>query len=167
MSITAFEYFAILMKPRIELREQLGHLADSFVDIELGCGPILDILGDLEGEPRSGLTDEEYRKIIRGRRIAKYGMKSYPGIWLGWEIIVGPDPVSIEMTALNPATVFLTAEVDYLPSELFISRAGRVVGDLVPVGYEIDAWIAQPGGLQWDEENWDEENWAYALETKQ
>ena len=166
--VTALQYFTELMRPRVAYVELLAKIRKGFDDIDTATGGILDIIGERYGEPRQGLTDTDYRKIIKGRKIAIYGLKSYPGVAAGWNAIIGPSAFNVQMSYLSPATVLLIAELPEQPSELFIQRAGPVVGALVPAGYQVAALIAQPGALYWDNDEllWDEEDWAYALNTE-
>lgn len=166
--VTALQYFTELMRPRVAILEQLAGIRKAFDNIDTAHGGELDIVGERFGEPRNGLIDDDYRKIIRTRKIAIYGLKSYPGIEAGWNAILGPDAINKKIIYLPPATVMVVGEIPVQPNELFIQRAGPVVGALVPAGYQITALIAQPNALQWDEDNlfWDDNDWAYALDTR-
>ena len=166
--VTALQYFTELMRPRVAYTELLARVRKGMDDIDTATGGILDILGEKVGELRTGLSDDEYRKIIRGRKIAIWGSKSYPGIAAGWDVILGPGAINKKILYLSPATVMVVGEIPEQPSELFIQRAGPVVGAFVPAGYQISALIAQPNALQWDEDElfWDDNDWAYALDTR-
>lgn len=166
--VTALQYFEALMSPRKDYVEELARLRKAFDDLSLATGGILDLIGERYGELRKGLEDDEYRRIIVGRKIAIWGLKSYPGIWSGWKAVLGETATNLKMLYLPPATVLVAGDLPTQPSELFIQRAGPVVGSFVPAGYQISAYIAQPGALKWDNDMlfWDDNDWAYALNTE-
>jgi len=146
----ATEYHFYLIRPILRIYEDLAHFSASQGDIDLACGGILDFLGDQVAEKRGGLTDDEYRKIIRGRRAALFGKSTLPSLWNAWVILTAPTGTNLTMSVLAPASVRLTVDVDVLPSLIYARRAGDVVRDCVAAGCEVDAIFNQTGAARYD-----------------
>lgn len=162
----ALDYWTRLFSPIDDIRDDVAWIAASFADIDLACEGVLDLLGDLEGEPRDGLTDDEYRQIIEGRRSARYGAHSLPGVWAGWLRTTGVLAADARILTLPPASVLVWADYAVDPTTLFVRRAGIVMGDSVPAGYQIDAYIAQPLSAFWGTGLWGVDEWCYTLLTR-
>lgn len=163
----ALEYFLELVEPfYARIWQDVGWLAESMVDLSVACEGWLDFRGDLVLESRRGLTDAEYRRIIAGRQSAQGGAHSLPGVWAGWLGLSGVDAADARILRLPPASVLLWADVTYEPSFLFVRRAGDVARDFVPSGYEVDAYLAQPGSAFWGTGVWGVDEWCYTLPTR-
>lgn len=132
-----FGFARSLFRPLSTLDDAVAQLYAGMVEIgdasELG----LTIAGDLVGEPPGGLTTEEYRRIIAGRRVAVYGAVTAPRVLAGWRAVTGS--TEVHLYTLEPATVLLTARVTFLPTSTYLVRAGSVVRDLVGAGYSVSA----------------------------
>ena len=160
----ALGYYTQLFDPIYDIRDDVAWIAASFVDINLACEGVLDLLGDLEGEIRSGLTDDEYRQVILVRRAAKYGRHSLPAVYAAFLNAAGTAATNAEILRLPPASVFCWADVPVAPSFNYLRRAGAALRDVMPAGYEITAVLAPPGTMYWGD-NWGL-NWGYQFRSR-
>lgn len=55
-----------LLEESVAVEEQLTLLRDNR-SVDTATGIVLDLLGGLVGEPRSGATDDDYRRLVRAR----------------------------------------------------------------------------------------------------
>ncbi len=162
----ALAYFQRLFYPIYDLKTQVALLAASAADLELACEWMLDFWGDLEGEARNGLSDEEYRRLITVRRVAKYGRHSLPAIYNAFVKAVGVTATDINLIRLAPASVLAWATMPAPPSFIFLRQAGQALADVMPAGYQINASVALADTLFWDDGSgtlgeWGTEDWAY------
>ncbi len=163
----ALGYFTQLYSPISTIWDDVAWIAASFADISLACEGVLDLLGDLEGEPRSGLTDTEYRQVIQVRRAAKYGRHSLPAVYTAFINAAGLDATNAQILRLPPASVLAWADVPIAPSFNYLRRAGSALADVMPSGYEITALLAVANSLYWSDAGlfWDTNNWAYTFRS--
>lgn len=133
--------FAAGVQPMQAIDEDYGRLFDGMSDVEDAGGAVLDIMGDDVGEPRSGLSDWEYRRVVAGRRVAsaRNGAGTPARIWAGWIALTGAAADQADYQELPPASVLLTARLSWLPTTMYLARAGRVAADLMAAGYEVNA----------------------------
>lgn len=142
-------YFQTLTRPLAELDGNASSIYAGRVDLEQAKGVVLDLIGDTFNEPRGGLEDHEYRRLIAGRRVAWAGAVTPPRVWAGWVALT--DLRSGRLRNLGSASIQLEARVDWIPSSLFLDRAGRVVDALVGAGWEASALMAPPGTAHFNE----------------
>jgi hypothetical protein len=89
------------------------------MDPEVAVGFWLDLCGSRVGEPRGGLSDAEYLRIILGRQSAAFALGTVPGVWACWLALTGATEDRARMyrvPAFGLPTVYLEAEVTTAPS---------------------------------------------------
>lgn len=158
------EYVTGATVPLYDLDDSYATYYAGTVNLDAATGRALDLLGDLVREQRDGLGDHEYRRIIAGRRIARKGAVTYPRVWAGWLALSGA--TTGRMRTLPPASILLSAEINWVPSPLYLDRAGRVADALMGAGYEVTALLALPGTARFDElPGFGSGSFAYQLRT--
>lgn len=157
------DLFVHWTQPLRALDDRLALMYAGAVDLEDAAGWILDWLGSKEGERRNGLADDEYRRLIAGRRVANVSSGSYRSIAAGWRALTGSTVSTVE--AEGSSSLFLLARVSYTPSAVWLSRAGRIVRTLIPGGVYATALIEREDTARFDDpiHGFDTGNWAYQL----
>ncbi len=160
-------FYLTLVEPLRSLESDNAALYAGVVELNDASGQVLDLLGDFVNEPRQGLSDQLYRRIIAGRRVAKAGAVTRPKVAAGWRALTG-DP-SGRMDEIGNASIILSASVSFTPTDPWLSRAGRVVRDLVGAGYQVTAAVSTPGAGRWQDPTapWNVGRWAYQLRVPQ
>lgn len=157
------DFFRLLVEPLRVLDDRVSTLYAGIVEIEDASGPTLDLLGDYAGEPRQGLSDRLYRRIIAGRRVARSGGVTRPKVYAGWAALTGSS--SARMEELGSASVRLSAAVDFTPSGVWLGRAASVVRDLIGTGYQATASVITPVSARYADPTtpWGVGLWAYEI----
>ena len=97
-------------------------------------GKELDFWGFLAGEPRGGLTDSQYRRVIGAAMRAKHVDGNVSSITELWQFAMAPCTVEFERGAKNLMELYAYREgADFLP-ESVSARLARVVRRACPVG---------------------------------
>lgn len=120
--------------------EPLAEIEASFAgviamrDIDAATGDILTKLAAAEGEGRSGMGDDELRRIVKGRRRANVAHGKPEGIYATWIALAGTDRVLVRRwpsdNTVNPC-VLLEAVVSVAPSMFFQIAARAILLDSV------------------------------------
>lgn len=136
-------WMVAMLGPGIErLDIDVGDLYAALSDPREATGPALDLVGDVLREPRGGLSDREYRRILVAKRIAQNAV-AYPRVWAGWNALAGT--TSGRMHVLGSCSILLEAPTLEVPSMGFRRRAGRIVRQLIGAGYEANATLYLSG----------------------
>lgn len=159
--------FVAGVDPLGQVYDDLGVIASGIATIGDASGYVLDIAGDLVGEARQGLGDAEYRRIIAGARVAQAmgTNKSIPRIKAGWAALTSGEVVSC--ATAEPLSVHMSAQIGWIPTSLYLARAGAVVRRMVAGGFAIEAVLYAPGTAIYDDGSvgYDIGTYAYQLRT--
>lgn len=150
--------------PSVGLDDQAARLYAGILEIEDADEDILDLLGDMVGERRvGGMSSTLYRRLIAGRRVARAGGVTRARLYAGWRALTGSDAATMDEP--GSGTVRLVAAVDYTPTDLWLTRAGSIVRDLVGAGYEASAMVVTPTSARFASPTspWGVGRWAYQL----
>lgn len=137
--------------PLGDLDTDVAALYYGLADLSDAAGYVLDVAGDLVGQARGGLGDAEYRRIIAGARVARSptGALTPRAVRRGWRALTGAEVVRVER--LPPASLSMTAQIGWIPTTVYLARAGAIVRDLVADGVEIEAILYGPGTAVYDD----------------
>ena len=137
-------------------------------DPEAASGFRLDQLGEQVGEPRGGLGDYEYQRIIAGRIVSTWARGTRSGLWRTWLALTGAteDTAALRRVRVSgdPCSE-MTAIVAYPPSKSYLLRVGRVLADTVTVGETIAATVRLDTGAVWSDPSslWGTATWAWQI----
>lgn len=95
-------------------------------------GAALDQWGDLVGEPRLGLDDGDYRRVISARILANNSDSSMTAIAAVLALLV--EPLEIRGYELYPSLLVLQVRRDTLLAEPMLSRVRRLMTRIKPPG---------------------------------
>lgn len=154
----ATAYTDALVAPLVEIDGRVTEIVLGIEDLAEAGGGILDLLGDWASEPRGGLSDGEYRRIIAGRRVALERTVERPAIWRGWVGLTEPLQGAMDEA---PNEVSLTAWVTYQPSTAWVQRVAGVARELVSGGAYVYGLIAPPGTYLWGTNSFDDAGFAF------
>lgn len=156
------EFFAALVRPLLELDDEIAALYAGLVELEDAAGVVLDIHGDQVGEPRQGMSDLLYRRLIAGRYVARAGAVTRPRVYAGWSALTGSSAATMEELG---GAVRLVAPVDFQPTGVWLLRAGAVVRDLMGGSYQATALVTVPSTARFDDSitPWGVGRWAHQL----
>jgi len=101
--------------------------------LDMAEGDALDKLGELVGEARWSLTDDEYRRIIRARVLANVCDDSIDEILEVWALLLSPTS-KYKYKALYPAGFELHAWRGEPMRELYRRRVRRIMDSIKPSG---------------------------------
>lgn len=146
--VAAIPYLTALVRPLGQIDDRVAALFSGLADLGDATGWVLDLAGDRVGEPRGGLSDNEYRRIIAGRRVAAVTGCTAPTVYAGWVALTESGEARLEQPGAN--TVLLTARVPYAPTTTWLQRAGLVVRDLVMAGVDVEATVYSAGTAVYD-----------------
>ena len=142
------DYFLALVKPLESILDRYALLYAGLVNLNDASGYTLDVAGDLVAEPREGLSDDEYRRIIAGRRVAEGGRVSPQRAAAGWRALTQTTDGTVN--TVGDYSIHMAARVSFTPSGAFIVRGGAIVRALVPVGYDSEAIIYRSDSAIYD-----------------
>lgn len=164
--IAVSPYFGPLVAPLQSLDDQVRSLYAGLADLSDAVGLTLDLAGDLVGEPRSGLRDDEYRRIIAGRRVARLGGVTPGRVAAGWVALT--EPLEWRIEAPGSASVHLSARVAYVPADGWIVRASSVVRALLAVWVDAEAILYRSDTAIYDDPStgYDIGTYAWSLRTQ-
>jgi hypothetical protein len=131
--------FLALMGGMEQIEADLDAIAVGIADVEDAAGYVLDIAGDLVGEARGGLTDHEYRRIVAGGRVARRSRGLTGEVARGWRALTGGTDIEIDTPGLS--SLHLQARVSWMPSTLWLARAGSVLRRIVAPGIAVEALV--------------------------
>lgn len=139
------EYFLATVQPLQRLDDSIALLSAPLSD---ASGDTLDLLGDWVGEPRGGLSDAEYRRIIAGRRVVRAGGTTPWRVAAMWAALTESPTATV--TAQGAGSVSMTALVPYTPSGAWLRRAGGIVMDSIALGVGVSAAIYKTTSAVYD-----------------
>lgn len=128
-----------LTRPLAVLDSRVAELYAGIVDLRDATDGTLDLLGDRVGEKRAGMTNAEYRRVIAGRRVARFGAITAPRVLAGWRALT--DPLEARIETPGSSSIHLFARVTWTPTSAWLVRAARVVLDLCAADAEVNAVI--------------------------
>lgn len=146
------EAFAQALASPWSLLEQLVEaFATGAADVELAPGWVLDVLGQRVGEPRGGLDDTRYRRIIAGRReaLGSLGTSEHVAAVVRALTLCGDD-LQIALLvdeATGLAAVWVQARVAFSPAGAWLIRAAAVLRAALPLDAEAVASVYETGAL--------------------
>ena len=124
----------------------LGVSAENSIDA--GSGVTLDIWGRLVGEPRGGLNDATYRRIIKGKVRASRSDGTYEYILALFRLLVGENG-EVELRTTSPATLLIVYKRGQGLSMTMRQRIAYLVRLALPLGVQIDFLsVAVESGFQ-------------------
>lgn len=160
------DYWLALVRPMQPTIDRYALLYSGQVDINDAAGSGLDLAGDIAGEARGGLLDDEYRRIIAARRIATGGRVSPQRAAAAWRALTG----DAEATVNSPGSysVHMRARVTFSPTGGYLARAAQVVKGLVPTAYDIEAVMYRSDSALYDAATYgyDVGRYAWSLRTR-
>lgn len=133
------DFFRLLVDPLRAIDDEVALIYAGLVQLEDAAGAVLDLAGDQVNEPRQGLPDQLYRRIIAGRRVADAGGVTRPKVFAGWAALTGS--ADAVMNEPGVSSVELKAPVSFQPNDAWASRGGAVVRALMGAGYEATALV--------------------------
>lgn len=142
------DYLGTLLRPLVTLDDEVRLIYAGLTDLGDAVGDVLDLAGGVIGETRGGLSDDEYRRILAGRRAARSGGTTPARVLAGW--IALTEGVDATAEAPGSSTVRLRARIDYAPTSLWLRRARGVVLDLIAAGLDLDATLYRAGTATYD-----------------
>ena len=146
------DYILALMLPVKQIDIMVGWINAGVESIHEARGTTLDLLGDWVEEPRGGLTDAEYRRIIAGRRVALAGGGNLPAIYRALQAVSGDaDPLLDEYTL----GLVMTADVTWVPSTAYLQRAETILRDTIFAGVEAYTVFYPANYFIWDVDSFD------------
>lgn len=136
------------------------------LDPVIAVGAQLDQLGTWLDEPRAGLDDAEYRRIILGRQGAQTSDGGVSALWQVWLALtgIGASDANIVTVPWVSPLVWFEARLQVEPTVPWRRRAGAVWRD--SVAFPIDALgvVALATGLVWNTvSGWNIGSWGSAL----
>ena len=142
----------------VSVTEPLGVLDQQQADIVRNLDPLiatgrfLEICGERVGERRAGLADDdEYRRIVRGREAASTAQGTWSGVSRTWMRLSGAAADRVRMYRVpstgNPC-VYLEAEINFIPTALFLRRAAEVLRETVIATYDVSAVLYPADALR-------------------
>jgi hypothetical protein len=148
------------MAARLRPLAQVGQIVAGLtvsLDPTIATGFALTQAGERVGEPRGGLADDWYRRIVLGRMSAMSGGGLLPGVVATWLALAGAPQAGRWQVRRLPSpgrpAVGCFALTDTLPDAVWLARASAVLRDSVAAGVEIygvlyldDALTLAPGG---------------------
>lgn len=132
-----------------DLGDDLDELAVGVRDLSLATGPTLDFLGAQVGEAREGLADDEYRRIIAGRRVALAGGVEPGAVLRCLRALSGGTEARLDDA--GPGRLVGQARVSSPPSGTWLVRAQAVVGATVAAGVRWCVTFYTPSAAIFDE----------------
>lgn len=132
-------FAAAIFRPLAEIDSRVAGLYAGLVAIGDATDGTLDLLGDRVGELRQGLSNGEYRRIIAGRRVARFGAITAARVLAGWRAVTGAADARIVQPGAS--SIHLFARVTATPSGTYLVRAARVVRDLCDGSADVNATI--------------------------
>jgi hypothetical protein len=145
-----WEVVAPLFRPFETLDAQQADIIRA-MDPEVAVGFWLDLCGSRVGEPRGGLSDAEYLRIILGRQGAAFALGTVPGVWACWLALTGATEDRARMyrvPAFGLPTVYLEAEVTTAPSVTMLRRMADVIKSAVVCEYDVFANVYLAGAAR-------------------
>lgn len=137
------DYAQAFAWPWSVMETDLLSLVSGLVDLGAAVGWVLDVAGKEVNEPRGGLSDTEYRRIIAGRRLSIGSTGSTADAWAVLVALAGSDEGAIWLLhgpgGVTPA-VWMQARVVFSPTAGYLLRAGAVMRDALPA--DADAVVA-------------------------
>lgn len=135
------EWHAALLAPLGPLDDRLSDIYGGIAEIGDAAGPLLDLLGDYVGEPRGGLGDGDYRRLIAARRVARASGVDVRAVARAWAALTAPGTTTIREPGTS--SLYLRAVVGWTPSGRWLARAAAVVRDTVAAGVDVEALIVR------------------------
>lgn len=142
-------YFLALAAPFLALLADADALASATEDIGLASGKALDWLGAQVGERRAGLSDEEYRRVIAGRRVAIGGGVSAVTMRRALVALSGQDDAETRVTGAG--RMLLVMRVSATPSQAYLRRCADIIASMVPAGRAWALTVGWPGVAEHNE----------------
>lgn len=132
----------------------LGAMQDVWVN-DLGqpgylgsaAGSNLDQWGALIGQPRAGLTDEEYRRFISARPMANRSTGTIDELTAILATATGVAYTQTHLEEYFPASYSISAIVPTTPSASALSALGRLMEDARPMGIGDNVAVAVGDGV--------------------
>lgn len=160
-------YWLAMVRPLSTILDRYALLYSGVIDLSDASGYVLDLAGDWVNEPRGGLADNEYRLIIAGRRVALAGRVSEQRAYAGWVALTGSSDATVKGHE-GSYSIHYSARVDFVPTSLYVARAGAVVRALTPTAYDAEAVVYRSDTALFDDAvyGYDTGNYAWSLRTR-
>lgn len=138
----------------------------ALVDPTQGYGGLLDLIGARLGEPRGGLADGEYLRILMGRQAVGLPGATYARAWSIWLALTGArdDQARMFRPPSSTPAVWFSALVDSPPTAGYLDRAGRLLRE-VTAGVEVYAVLGIAGSTVWGSTPWGAGTWGWVVPT--
>ena len=161
------ETFAqVLCWPWSVIEQGIESLAVGLADLDAADGWVTDVAGARVNEPRGGLDDTEYRRIVSGRRLAAGSLGTPRHVWAVLVALAGDDEgaiVTLQADTSGVTGVSMWARVSFTPTDSYLLRAGAVLRDALPLSAEADATLATAGTCLFDSGAFDSGEFGYDL----
>ena len=148
------------------IEQGIEALAVGLADLDAADGWVVDVAGARVDEPRGGLSDTEYRRIVSGRRIAAGSLGTARHVWAVLVALAGDDSgaiVTLQADTSGVTGVSMWARVSFTPSASYLLRAGAVLRDALPLSAEGGATLATAETCIFDAGTFDAGEFGYDL----
>lgn len=147
------------------MEQGIESLVVGLVDLSAAVSWVLDVAGARVDEPRGGLEDTEYRRIVGGRRMAIGADGTTAPAWAvllalagsedgRWQVIVGTSTTSLAVSAFTPT----------IPTRPYLLRAGAILRDSIPLSAEAEAVLRTVSTMVWGSGTWGgSSTWGYSV----
>lgn len=134
------------------------------LDLSAAVGAQLDQLGSWVDEPRGGLGDAEYRRIVGGRYAASRTGCAVTSVWEMWLALTGAQEGDARIVTDVPGVVYLEAQIDFVPSVSYLRRGYSVIRDTVAYPLPFVAAVGNSNTATWGGLNgWNLGAWGWAF----
>lgn len=139
-----------LVAPLVQIDTDVTALLAAGEALWDAAGATLDWLGAQIGEPRAGLGDDEYRRIIAGRRTVLRGSAmTASGILRVIRALSGTEDADVINT--GPGRWVGEGRLEAAPTTTWVARAGSVLRAAAPAGSAWSVTFSAPGTAMFDE----------------
>lgn len=118
-------------------------------DLDVATGHALDQWGELVGEQRLGLSDNEYRQFVKARMLVNRSASTTDELIEILEVAAAP-MVGVFHEHTDPATIILTVVRNGFVTEPVRRRIARLMQDASPSGRRLVVIEALAGGFGFD-----------------
>lgn len=135
--------------------------------IDEAVGSQLDVLGDVVGQARGGMVDDDYRRLIRARVSVNRSKGTIEDILTVARLVVDDDTVTYQIDNQGMATVVLRLMGAAVSSDLVRNLLLPMLRSTVAGGVRIIVeWSDSPPAdwLIWDVTDWDDYEWVWVAD---
>lgn len=124
----------VLIEPLQDIETALQQLIARTVDNSTGIN--LDVFGRIVGQPRGGLLDDDYRRLIRARIVANRSSGEIESLLAVAALVLNDDDAYLHIKYVSNATLVLRVE-DVIVSADVAGLMMRMLRDAVAAGVRL------------------------------